>query len=413
MRIAIVGSGIAGLTVAHRLHQSHEVTLFEAEGRAGGHTHTVAVDGPDGRQSVDTGFIVFNDWNYPNFIALLGELGVQGQTTSMSFSVRREDTGLEYNGASLNALFAQRRNLVSPRFLWMVREILRFNRESPRLLESDDDGLTLGEYLDRQRYGRAFREDYLLPMGSAIWSAPPARTAQMPARYFVEFFHNHGMLSIDRRPQWRVVQGGSSRYVEALLRRFSGQLRLGCAVQRITRRPQGVILKSAGAGEEHFDSVVMACHSDQALRLLADPTPAEHEVLGAIRYQSNEVVLHTDETLLPRRRLAWAAWNYRCDGRDIDAPVTVTYNMNILQRLRGRTQYLVSLNDSNRINPSKVIARYTYHHPCYDPPAVAAQWRWDAVNGQCRTWYCGAWWGWGFHEDGVVSALRVVRALSS
>ncbi|HAZ60543.1 MAG TPA: FAD-dependent oxidoreductase [Gammaproteobacteria bacterium] len=413
MRIAIVGTGVAGLTVAHRLHRQHDITLFEAEPRPGGHVHTVSVDGPEGGRSVDTGFIVFNDWTYPNFCALLEELGVPSQTTSMSFSVRREDTGLEYNGTSLNALFAQRRNLVSPRFLSMVRGILRFNREGPRLLASDDDGTTLGDYLDSNRYGTAFREDYLLPMGSAIWSAPPARTAEMPARYFVEFFHNHGMLSVGRRPQWRVVEGGSARYVEALLRQFTGQLRLGCKVLRVSRLPNGVHLESVGVGAEIFDAVVFACHSDQALSLLSDPTLAEQEVLGAIRYQSNDVVLHTDEALLPRRRRAWAAWNYRRDGSDADAPVNVTYNMNILQGFADRTQYLVTLNDRSRVNPGKVITRLTYDHPCYDRPAIAAQWRWDDVNGVCRTWFCGAWWGWGFHEDGVVSGLRVARALAN
>jgi predicted NAD/FAD-binding protein len=413
MRIAIIGSGIAGLTVAHQLDGRHDLTIFEAETWAGGHTHTIDVPAPGGPLAVDTGFIVFNDWTYPNFIALLEELGVASQPTSMSFSVHREDTGLEYNGTSINALFAQRRNLLRPRFLLMVRDILRFNREAPALLAGSDDDLTLGEYLEQNRYGDAFREDYLLPMGSAIWSAPPARTAGMPARHFVEFFHNHGMLSIDRRPQWRVVQGGSSRYVEALLRRFTGQVRLDCPVEHISRRPECVHLRTRAGQEESFDAVVLACHSDQALGLLADPTPAEREVLGAIPYQSNEVVLHTDASLLPRRRRAWAAWNYRRTGSDPSAPVSVTYNMNILQGLGGDTQYLVTLNDTRRIAEDRIIARLSYQHPCYDRAAMAAQWRWEEINGVCRTWYCGAWWGWGFHEDGVVSGIRVARALST
>jgi uncharacterized protein len=410
VRIAIVGTGIAGLTVAHQLHQQHELVLFEAEDRVGGHTHTVTVQGPEGSRSIDTGFIVFNDWTYPNFIAMLDELGVPSQPTSMSFSVRREDSGLEYNGTSLNSLFAQRRNLLSPRFLNMVREILRFNRESLRLLESGEHGGSLGDYLDRNGYGRAFREDYLIPMGSAIWSAPPDSTASMPARYFVEFFRNHGMLSVDRRPQWRVVQGGSSRYVDALLERMDVETRISCAVHRVERL-QGAVMVTSPAGRERFDAVVIACHSDQALRLLSDPTPAEQSVLGAVRYQSNEVVLHTDERLLPKRRLAWAAWNYRCIGRGASEPVTVTYNMNILQGIADRTQYLVTLNETDHIDPERILARFSYDHPCFDPAAVSAQARWDEVNGHHRTWYCGAWWGWGFHEDGVVSGLRVARAL--
>jgi uncharacterized protein len=414
MRIAVVGAGISGLVAAFRLQHAHEVSVFEAEPWIGGHTHTVNVEDPLGPLAIDTGFIVFNDWTYPNFIALLENLKVEALPTRMSFSVRCENSGLEYNGTNLNSLFAQRRNLLSPRFWNMMREILRFNRESTALLDQEDVDISLGDYLDRQGYGQAFREDYLLPMGAAIWSAPPAQTAAMPARYFVEFFSNHGMLSIDARPQWRVVRGGSAAYVEALLKRFRGTVRASTPVERIERDDQGVTLRLQGdASPLHFDAVVLACHSDQALALLAQPSDAENEILGAIRYQPNDVVLHTDSALLPKRKLAWAAWNYRRSGRSASDPVSVTYSMNILQNLTAARQYCVTLNDTASIDASQIIGRYQYSHPCYSPAAVAAQRRIHEINGVNRSWFCGAYWGWGFHEDGVVSALRVVRGLEA
>lgn len=412
MRIAIVGAGIAGLLTAYRLDRHHDISLFEAESWIGGHTHTIDVQDPTGSLAIDTGFIVFNDWTYPNFIALLEELGVAALPTSMSFSVHCEASGLEYNGTNLDSLFTQRRNLFSPRFLNMVREILRFNREAPRLLQAPDDHISLGAYLDAHRYGQAFRHDYLIPMGAAIWSAPPAQTAAMPARYFIEFFANHGMLSVDRRPQWRVVQGGSRAYVEVLTQRLSGRVHAATPILSVTRVDDGVRLGfQDGRPPEHFDAVVMACHSDQALRLLTDPSESERSILGAIGYQENDVVLHTDTRLLPKRKRAWAAWNYRRLGRTADAPVSVTYSMNILQRLSTATQYCVTLNESEHIDPTKIIGRWRYSHPRYTPDAVAAQSHIDVINGQRNTWFCGAYWGWGFHEDGVVSALRVVNAL--
>lgn len=407
MRVAIIGAGIAGLVVAHRLYRLHDITLFEANDYAGGHTHTIDVD--DGSQTiaVDTGFIVYNDRTYPNFIALLRELGVASQPTSMSFSVRCEVSGLEYNGASVNALFAQRRNLLKPSFLRMLRDILRFNRASVRLLDAAAPLVTLGQYLDAEGYSAAFRQNYILPMGAAIWSSSAGDVEQMPARFFVEFFHNHGMLSLADRPQWRVVAGGSRVYVQALTARLGDALRLRCPVERVRRTERGVEIVSH-AGSELYDRAVLACHSDQALALLADPKPAEREVLGAIAYQSNDVVLHTDKRLLPRAPLARACWNYHKLAQSTDR-VAVTYWMNALQSLAARRDYCVTLNRSADIDPACILSRFEYAHPSYGPRAVAAQARRVEVSNVDRTHYCGAYWGWGFHEDGVRSALAVVR----
>lgn len=408
MKIAIVGTGIAGNVAARRLHAAHDITVYETGSHVGGHTHTHEIEREGRRWNIDTGFIVFNDWTYPNFIALLDELGVASQPSSMSFSVKDEGRGIEYNGTSLNTLFAQRSNLLRPSFLGMVRDILRFNREAPALLESGDDATTLGEFLRAGGYGRSFIEQYIVPMGAAIWSTDPASMQGFPARFFVRFFHNHGMLSVDRRPQWRVVRGGSARYVEKLVAPFRDRIRLRTPVEWIRRLPGHVMLKARGAEAERYDAVFLACHSDQALRLLADPSSAEREVLGAIPYQENEAVLHTDTRLLPRRRLAWAAWNYHVlPGRD--STIALTYNMNILQGLDAREPFLVTLNRGDAIDPARIIRRIAYHHPLYTPAGVAAQARQQELNGPLRTFYCGAYWRNGFHEDGVVSALDALR----
>lgn len=407
MKIAIVGSGIAGLTAAHHLHPEHDITLFEAGGHPGGHVHTHDIDLDGRRQAVDSGFIVFNRRTYPHFIALLDELGVASQPTEMSFSVSCGRSGLEYNGNTLNTLFAQRGNLVRPAFWRLLRDILRFNREAPRLLDQTGEELALGDYLDQGGYGRAFQDYYILPMGAAIWSTDPDRMLAFPARFFIRFFINHGLLSIQDRPQWRVIQGGSRRYVEAMATPFRSRVRLNAPVRRVVRRAQGVELW-LDDGRLDFDAVFLACHSDQALALLDAPTPAEREVLSAIPYQANEAVLHTDARMLPRRRLAWAAWNYGMPegpgGR-----VGLTYNMNILQGLSGPAPVCVTLNDAGRIDPARVLARMTYHHPLFTPSGVAAQARHREIDGTARTYYCGAWWANGFHEDGVVSALDAVR----
>ena len=363
MNIAVIGSGISGLACAHYLSASHTVTLFEANRRLGGHTATMDVQLGTRRFAIDTGFIVFNDWTYPNFIALMKELGVSSRPTTMGFSVRDEQSGLEYAGGSLDALFAQRRNLLSPRFLRMVRDILRFNRESVADLESGrlDDAMTLGDYLDRGGYSAGFRRDYLIAMGSAIWSSDCASVEEFPLQFFVRFFRNHGLLSIRNRPQWRVIEGGSREYIRPLCRRFEG--RIHCA------------------------------------------TP----IRGVLPYRDNDVVLHTDTRLLPRQRKTWSSWNYRL-GVD-ESQAVLTYNMNILQGISAPKTFCVTLNNTDAINPHKVLGRFNYAHPVFTRAGMRAQQRWAEINGQRRTWYCGAYWHNGFHEDGVASALRVARAI--
>lgn len=409
MKIAIIGSGIAGLTTAYLLQRHHQVTVFEASDWVGGHTHTVDVE-VDGRSyAIDTGFIVFNDWTYPNFIRLLDQLGVASQPTEMSFSVSDPLTGVEYNGNNLNSLFAQRRNLFSRPFLGMLRDILRFNREVLDDLahERIPATTTLGGYLALGGYGERFTQHYIVPMGAAIWSMSLAEMLNFPLQFFVRFFNNHGLLSVSERPQWRVVAGGSRSYVAPLSASFREHIRLSCPVERVERDRDGVTLHSA-AGEERFDKVVFACHSDQALKLLAQPTLSERGILGDLPYADNEVVLHTDTRLLPKRQLAWASWNYRLGG-PASQLAAVTYNMNILQGIRGETTFCVSLNQSAAIDPSKILARYTYAHPQYSLKAVAAQARWEELLGANHSYFCGAYWANGFHEDGVVSALRVAR----
>jgi predicted NAD/FAD-binding protein len=407
MKIAIVGSGIAGLTAAHHLHREHDITLFEAGGHVGGHVHTHDVQLGGRSYAVDSGFIVFNDRTYPHYLGLLRELGVDSQPSDMSFSVSCAQSGLEYNGTSLNALFAQRENLVKPAFWGLLRDVLRFNREAPELLAREGTEIGLGEYLEQHDYGGLFRDYYILPMGAAIWSTDAARMLEFPARFFVRFLINHGLLSLRDRPQWRVIQGGSRRYVERLIAPFRQRLMLNSPVQHITRRSDQVELH-LGDGSARYDAVFLACHSDQALRLLADPTATERTVLSAIPYQPNEAVLHTDTRLLPKKRLAWAAWNYLMPegpgGR-----VCLTYNMNILQGLDAPQTLCVTLNAGERIDPERVLARMTYHHPLFTPAGVAAQARHREINGTHCTYYCGAWWRNGFHEDGVVSALDALR----
>jgi uncharacterized protein len=411
----VVGAGVAGLHAAWRLSRTHEVTLFEAADYAGGHTATVDVEWGGRSWAVDTGFIVFNDWTYPNFIAMLEELGVAWQPSNMSFSLRCERGGLEYNGTSLNALFAQRSNALRPSFLRMIADILRFNARSRALLrpqggsprdaqgDSLGDSLTLGEYLDRGRYSRQFIEHYILPMGRAIWSAEAAAMLRFPARFFVEFFDRHGFLSVNDRPVWQAVRGGSREYVRALLAATRLDLRLSTPVDSIRRLPNEVRVRTARGTVEPFDYVFLACHSDQALRMLEAPDAAEREVLGAFPYAANEVILHTDERLLPRRPLARAAWNYHLLA-DPQEPVAVTYDMNVLQSLDAPVRFLLTLNHRKAIDERTVLRTFNYDHPVYSPQAVAAQARHREVNGAGRSYFCGAYWRCGFHEDGVVSA---------
>lgn len=413
MRLAIVGTGISGLVAARRLHAAHDLAVFEANDYLGGHTHTVEVADHGERHAVDTGFIVFNTRTYPNFVRLLDELGVASRPTSMSFSVHDERTGLEYNGSSLGTLFVQRRNLFRPRFYRMLADILRFNRAARRLVASGDDAVTVGEFLAAYGYSQEFAEHYLLPMGSAIWSCPMGTFAQFPVRFIAEFYHNHGLLDLWNRPVWRVVEGGSRRYVEALAAPFRERIRLRTPVAAVRRLPDGVIVTPRTGAPERFEHVIFACHSDQALRILGDDATArERIVLSAFPYERNVATLHTDVSLLPRRRGAWASWNYRVTAhREASAAATVTYNMNLLQGLRARQTYCVTLNADERIAPEKVLGRFVYDHPVFTTQRAAAQARHGDLLDANRTSFCGAYWGNGFHEDGVNSALAVVAAL--
>ena len=404
MRIAVVGMGISGLLSARLLHERHEVTVFEAAGYAGGHTNTVEVERSGRRHAVDTGFIVYNERTYPNFVKLLAVLGVESQPTAMSFSVHCEATGLEYGTSSARALLARPSNLVRPSFHRMVRDVLRFQREAPSILEDDADP-DLGEYLRRGGYSDAFVSHYVVPMGAAIWSTAPARFLEFPAKTFVRFFLNHGLLSLRDQPSWRVVRGGSSRYVERLAAPLRGRIRLASPVQRIRRRHAVVEIETRGRAPETFDQVVIATHSDQALRLLDDPSEAERRILGSIGYQRNDVLLHTDTRVLPKNRAAWSAWNYRIAPGS--ARVAVTYDMSLLQGLDGPETFCVTLNDDGHVDPSRVIERLSYDHPVFTREAVAAQSRWSDISARRSTHYAGAYWGYGFHEDGVNSALAV------
>lgn len=404
MRIAVIGSGISGLVAAYHLNRTHDVTVFEAGDYIGGHTHTVDVDHEGRAYAVDTGFIVYNDWTYPNFMRLLEELEVPWQPSQMSFSVRCESSGLEYNGTNLNSLFAQRSNLARPSFLRMVADILRFNRSAPALLDEPSNASSLGDYLTAGRYSRYFVDHYIIPMGAAIWSSRPADMLRFPARFFVEFFANHGFLSVNDRPTWRVIKGGSREYVKRLTASFATRIRLATPVASVQRQPHQVAVRLKNGTVEHFDHVFMACHSDQALKLLADPSPEERDILGAIGYQANAALLHTDVRLMPKRPLAWAAWNYHLP-REPRERVTVTYDMNILQSLDAPARFLLTLNRDEDVDPRKVLGSFIYHHPVYTTQAVAAQARRHEINGAHRTYYCGAYWGYGFHEDGVKSAL--------
>ncbi|PHX46287.1 FAD-dependent oxidoreductase [Pseudomonas sp. NZIPFR-PS2] len=398
------------MTSAYLLSRRHEITLFEAGNRIGGHTHTVNVTVDDKSYAIDTGFIVFNDWTYPNFIRLLGQIGVRFKPTEMSFSVCDENTRFEYNGNNINSLFAQRSNILSPGFWGMLRDILRFNREAPLDLQEQriSADMTLGDYLEAKGYGPRFILHYIVPMGAAIWSMSLVDMLKFPLQFFVRFFKNHGLLSVNNRPQWCVIEGGSSSYIEPLTRNFREHIRLDCPVHLVERNEEGVVVHSA-AGTEAFDKVVFACHSDQALALLGDPSESELQILGALPYADNDVVLHTDTRLLPDRQLAWASWNYRLTpNRQTQA--AVTYDMNILQGIDSDTTFCVSLNQTPMINPLKILARYTYAHPQYSLAAVAAQGRREEISGVRNTFYCGAYWANGFHEDGVVSALHVAQA---
>lgn len=416
-KIAIVGSGISGLSCAYLLSKYHEVTVFEAMDSLGGHTATKTVKLTDGQYEVDTGFIVFNDRTYPNFLKLLAELGVSYQPTDMGFSVSNRQTSYEYSGTSLRGLFAQVKNIFNWRHWKMLLEVLRFNKACIELHDRNEipTNTTLGEYLRSNKYSRFFSDNYILPMVSAIWSSGLTVASSMPLLFFIRFFYNHGLLTVTQQPQWFTIKGGSRTYIEPLIAPYKDRIHLNCPVTSIVRHEQGVSVATACFGEQHFDEVVLACHSDQALKLLADPNETEIDILSAIPYQENRVALHSDTRLLPQSSAAWASWNYLMPDKSTlsDDVAALTYNMNLLQSLDAPVTFCVSVNADAQIDPRKIYGQYVYSHPQFTLASVAAQERWSEISGVAHTHYCGAYWRHGFHEDGLVSGIRVALALGA
>lgn len=405
MRVAVVGAGIAGIAAAHALQERAEVTLFEAARRIGGHTDTHAILAGGRTYRVDSGFIVFNEHNYPRFSAWLDELGVGARATDMSFAVSNRNSGLEYGTRNLNALLCRRRNLVSPGFIGMLADLRRFYREAGAV--TGDDGRTLAQYLDQEGYGQAFTDAHLIPMCAALWSLPTGDALALPIAHVVAFMNQHRLLQVNGRPQWQVVEGGSASYLKAFAQRFSGRLCRGDPVLRVARQPGGATVTTL-SGAHSFDAVVLACHSDQALAVLQDPSPAESEVLGAIRYQRNLVVVHSDPAVMPLRRAAWSSWNAVVD-ESLPGQCQVSYWMNLLQSLDRQQQFFVTLNPGRELE--RVWSRRDYAHPVFTRHARHAQTRRHEINGVRNTYYCGAYWGWGFHEDAFTSGVEVAEAL--
>lgn len=409
MKIAIIGSGISGLTCAYHLNDKHDIQIFEANDYVGGHTRTVDVNVDGQPYAIDTGFIVFNDWTYPNFKRLMADINVPYQDTEMSFSVVDSHLKFEYSGSNLTSLFAQKRNCFSYSFWRMLANILRFNREALRDVERISSTLTLGQYLTQNKYSKRFISHYIVPMGAAIWSMPTQEMLNFPLQFFIRFFKNHGLLSINNRPQWHVIRGGSSAYIPALTAKFSDKILLNTPVQKVVRTANQVQVHTKN-GSQTFDAVIFACHSNTALELIQTPSALEQELLGALPYADNDVVLHTDIRRLPARKAAWASWNYNLNA---NSRASLTYNMNILQGINSATTFCVSLNQTDLIDPSKILQRFTYAHPQFNLQGVAAQARWHEISGVGQTYFCGAYWGAGFHEDGVNSALRVVKQINA
>ncbi|NKB35173.1 MAG: FAD-dependent oxidoreductase [Pseudomonadales bacterium] len=406
-RIAIIGSGISGLTAAYLLQSKHDITVFEANDYIGGHTNTVRVEQNNKSFDVDTGFIVCNDRNYPNFLKFMHKLNVRLQPTEMSFSVRNNALGLEYNGHNLNTLFSQRRNFLRPKFYRLVRDILNFNNAAKAEIQSGgEDKITLNEFVERQNLSQVFRENYLLPMVAAIWSCSIQQAGEFPLKFFLKFFLNHGLLDIKNRPQWHVLTGGSKAYIKPMTNRFKDRIRLNTPVTAVTRTETGVEVNYTG-GTDQFNQVIFACHSDQALKLLANATLKEKAILEDLQYQENDVILHSDDSLMPRRSLSRASWNFLAGEQQHDEPPLVTYSMNILQGIESESPLLVSLNARHKIDPKKIIGEYNYSHPVYSLPGMKAQSRRNEICGVDRIHFCGAYWYSGFHEDGVRSALDV------
>ncbi len=411
MKIAIIGSGISGLTCGYHLHQQHELTLFEANDYIGGHTATIDIELDGQSYAVDSGFIVYNERTYPNFIALMDEIGVSGRVTQMSFSVRNEENGLEYNGHTLATLFAQRSNLFNLRFYGLIKDIVRFNRLAKKEAGSQvDHHQTLGEFLKQHGFSDYFCINYILPMGAAIWSSSLADLRNFPLLFFLRFFLNHGLLDIFNRPKWYVINGGSREYIVPLTSGFKERILLNSPVSRVERRGSEVLVTANGK-QQRFDAVIFACHSDEVRAILADMSTDEEALFMALDYQANDVVLHTDTRLLPQHRRAWAAWNYWLRDTDLRALPALTYNMNILQHIDAPHTFCVSLNCGDAIAKEKILRRFTYHHPVFTPRSLNARRKRNKINGLNGTWFCGAYWYNGFHEDGVRSALDVVRAI--
>ena len=413
MKIGIVGSGISGLTAGNQLSPNHDVTVFESEPVIGGHTATKDIEIQGREFAVDTGFIVYNDWTYPNFIQLMEKLGIESQTTEMGFSVSAIDGTLEYCGSSLNAMFSDRKNLINPAFLGMVRDIMRFNKKSLKDLADNRivAGQTLRDYLQAGNFSKLFVNGYIIPMACAIWSSSSSAVEDFEALFFIRFFKNHGLLNINDRPQWRVLKNGSRSYLPAITQSFKNKIHTATPIRRITRSESGVKV-STDSAEHHFDHIVIACHSDQALSILGDADVAEREILSAIPFSDNTVTMHTDASVLPRRKRAWASWNYLIRNNNKGKPI-LTYNMNMLQGLAAPETICVTVNGDRHIDPDKILGRYSYAHPQFSVASIKAQKNWSTINGNRNTWFCGAYWGNGFHEDGVTSGIQVTKAIES
>jgi len=412
LNIAVIGTGIAGMSAAWLLSQRHNVTVYEQEGRLGGHTNTVEVPGPGGKgiTPVDTGFIVYNDRNYPNLVALFEHLKVPTKASEMSFAVSIDDGALEYGTTTFGQLFAQKRNLINPRFWSMLNDLLRFYREAPSFQETGDTVASLGDYLDAGRYGRAFQEDHLLPMAAAIWSTPAGRIRDYPAAAMIRFCDNHGLLKVNNRPQWRTVDGGSREYVQRLTAAYADRVRLGRGAMQVSRSADGITITDASDETIRFDHAVFACHADQALAMLADPSAEERALLGAFQYTRNETILHSDASLMPKSKAIWSSWNYSAHTGKNAAPC-VTYWMNRLQSIPEDNPLFVTLNPVKRPRPNSVIRTELYEHPVFDEAAIRAQRKLWTLQGQRNSWFCGAYFGSGFHEDGLQAGLAVAEAL--
>ena len=407
MKIAIIGSGISGLTSAYLLNRKHDVTIFEANDYIGGHTHTHNIDIDGKNYSIDTGFIVYNERTYPNFIKLLDQLNIERQLSTMGFSVKSASQDYEYAGESLNTLFAKRSNIFRIGFWRMLYAMYHFGKKADSLGRGLDVSMTLGDYLVDENYSSEFINYFIIPMGAAIWSTPSNKVLDMPAYFFIKFFYNHGMLELTNRPNWWVIKNGSSEYIKKITIGFKDKIHLSNPVKKVSRVEGGVeivLFKKDKALK--FDSVIFATHSNQALDILDDPSDAEKDILGSIPYQKNNILLHTDSSVLPRRKLAWASWNYQLDS-DPNAPVILTYNMNILQTIEANKTFCVTLNDIDSVDKNSILKKITYHHPLFTVNAIEAQKRKSEISGINNTYYCGAYWRNGFHEDGVMSALDV------